>query len=278
MSLVPMKLQTGFNIHKSRVPEAAMRGRMFEAAMSRLVDWWCDWFTVRPTGHLKSRTYEEVQEKVLEKLARKNDRKGKRRARDDDDDDDEEFYGHGEVVRSEKSLMKHALQRRGCKDTCAQLFTALCRALGIPARLVVSLQSVPCQKNGGKAKSPAKKPPKKPKEAADDEDEDDMEEVSIPSSPAVNGKGKDPVFPGTGRQVNGQTSPMSDKAKGKQKAPPVITLRKSRGRKLGSAPAVKRAWSDTSCSSTTLTQSHRRTITRSIAHASNLLDRGVFAS
>ena len=87
MSLVPMKLQTGFNVHKSRVPEAAMRGRMFEAAMTRLVDWWCETFTVRPYGHVKSRTYEEVQERVVERLARKADRKGKRRARDDDDED-----------------------------------------------------------------------------------------------------------------------------------------------------------------------------------------------
>ena len=107
------------------------------------------------------------------------------------------------------------------------------------------MQSVPWQKNGGKTKSPAKKPPKKAKEPAEDvdvdDDDDDMEEVSIPSSPTVDRKGKGKAFPGTGQQLNGQTPPpMSDTAKGKQRAPPVITLRKNRGRKLGSTPSVKR--------------------------------------
>ena len=76
---------------------------------------------------------------------------------------------------------------------------------------------------------------------AEDDEEDEMEEVDIPTSPAVNGKGKAKVFPGAGNRLDGGSVPSSpDKGKGKQKAPPVIQLRKSRGQKLGSAPTVKR--------------------------------------
>lgn len=234
MSLTPIAVQNSFAmIHKSHVPDAGKRGRLFEAAMARLVEWWLGYFTVLPEGHIRSRTFEDVQEELARK-AKKTDRKGKGRARDDEDDED-----LGEVIRSEKSLMKHALMRKGSRDTSAQLFTALCRALGIPARLVVSLQSVPWQAGVGKPKTSTKKP-KKPdikgkgkQKAVQDEDEDvDMGEVRIPGSNAGD-------FPGSGQRLNGSSAQSSDKGKGKQKAPPVIHLRKSRGRKLGSEPTVK---------------------------------------
>ena len=239
MSLTPLSCQNAFAmIHKSRVPEAARRGQLFESAMARLVAWWREFFAVLPYGHLRSRTFEDVQAELARKEQwRAQDRKGKGRARDEESDDEE-----GEVVRSVKSLMKHALMRRGSRDTSAQLFTALCRALGIPARLVVSLQSVPWQANVGKPKASTKKPKKdakgkgkgKGKETAtnDEEDEDEMEEVEIPSRSKGN-------FPGSGQRLDGSAASTpngSEKGKGKQKAPPVINLRKSRGRKLGSAP------------------------------------------
>ncbi|OCH87725.1 Rad4-domain-containing protein [Obba rivulosa] len=236
MSLTPLSLQNAFAaIHKSRVPEAAMRGRLFESAITRLVEWWIDYFEVEPTGHIRSRTFEEVQKS----LTTDGKGKGKSRVRSDESDDE----GEGELIRSEKSLMKHVLMRRGSRDTSAQLFTALCRALRIPTRLVVSLQSVPWQANAGKPKAPAKKPPVKSRGKgkekavdvdAEDEDEDmDMEEVNIPGSTSgvstPSGRG---VFPGGGRSLDGGSSPASGGVK--PKAPPVINLRKSRGRKLGS--------------------------------------------
>ncbi|KAH9020525.1 hypothetical protein EDB83DRAFT_2432244 [Lactarius deliciosus] len=52
--------------------------------------------------------------------------------------------------------MKHALMCSGSRDVSSQLFTAHCRALGIPTRLVVSLRSVPWQTNVGRPKTPAK--------------------------------------------------------------------------------------------------------------------------
>lgn len=116
-------------IHKSRVPDQNKRGCLFEAAVDRLVTWWSEtFFSITPTGHIRNRTFEEVEEEIA--LA----------SEDDGEEPDDNGY---ECVRSTESLMKHALMRRGSRDTSAQLFTALCRALDIPARLVVSLQSVP---------------------------------------------------------------------------------------------------------------------------------------
>jgi xeroderma pigmentosum group C-complementing protein len=172
---------------------------------------------------------------VQEELARKKrDVKGKGRARDSDSEGEDE----GEVIKSEKSLMKHVLRRKGSRDTSAQLFTALCRALGIPARLVVSLQSVPWQARVGQPKTSTKKTEKDPKgkgkeKAAQNTEEEgddmDMEEVDIPGSKSGGS------FPGSGQSLNGNSAPVAQE-KGKGKAPPVIRLRQSRGRKLGSAP------------------------------------------
>jgi xeroderma pigmentosum group C-complementing protein len=233
MSLTPMNLQNAFAmIHKSRIPEATKRGRMFESAMTRLVEWWYKTFTVLPTGHIRSRTYEDVQKQLAMKAARATDPKGKGRARDDDDGEDD-----GELIRSEKSLMKHALMRKGSRDVSAQLFTALCRALGIPARLVVSLQSVPWQANAGKPKNSTKKKSKKVNEHSEQkvgDEESEMEAVDIPSNDTSASS-----FPGEGRTISDSATPISNNiSKGKQKAKPVITLRKSRGRKLGSTPPI----------------------------------------
>ena len=264
MSLTPLALQNAFAmIHKSRVPEAAKRGRLFEAAVARLAEWWAGAFRVEPTGHIRSRTFDDVQ-KTLRPPAPpppppadpKGKGKGKARAREgedeDDDGDDEARYGvAGERIRSAKSLMKHALMRRGSRDTSAQLFTALCRALGVPARLVVSLQSVPWQAGVGKPKPAAKRKKKvgeddatgakakgkgkaRAGEEEDEEEDDDMEDVDIPGSAgADSSRGRSP-FPGNGQRLDGSSPAPS--AKGKQKAAPVIRLRKGKaGYKLGSA-------------------------------------------
>lgn len=237
MSLTPLNLQNAFaSITKARVPEAVMRGRQFEAAITRLAEWWSSNFEIEPTGHIRSRTFADVQKLVI---VPDPSGKGKGRAVDLtlDDDDDED----AELIRSEKSLMKHALQKRGSRDVSAQLFTALCRALDIPARLVVSLQSVPWQAAIGKPKAPTKKKAKttpdagkgkgkgKAKAAASDAEEDDsdtdedddMEEVSIPAD--------------GGQRIDGKT-PSPNNAPAKKKVPPVIRLRKSKPPKRSTAP------------------------------------------
>ena len=229
MSLTPLNLQTAFlNIKKSRVPDAAYRGLMFENAMKALVEWWAYvFFRVQKTGHIQSHTYEEAQ----------------RRLKSDDFEFDENyqlsyasFEGH-EIIKSPKSLMKHALMRSGSRDLSAQLFTALCRALGIPARLVASLQSVPWRTSAGKSKSAGKKR-SKPDTPADDDD--DIEEAVIPAVRDIKGKGRAidsdsgyVVSDGSRSSTTGSPSVNGKgKDKGKRKATPAIRLRKSRPKPL----------------------------------------------
>ena len=160
LSLTPLPIQNSFAmIHKSRIPDDVKRGYLFEQAISRLASWWADtFFTVKPAGHLRSRTFEDVQRVLLSKGLLDVTRKGKGKALPEDVDPLEDLFEDDEIeiVRSAKSLMKHALMRSGSRDVSSQLFTTLCRALGIPARLVVSPQSVPWQANVGRAKTAAK--------------------------------------------------------------------------------------------------------------------------
>ncbi|KAL5501487.1 hypothetical protein ACEPAH_8747 [Sanghuangporus vaninii] len=233
LSLTPMSLQTSFSmIIKKRHPDAAKRGRLFESAMMRLTQWWYEeFFEIESNGHIRSRTFDEVQKLLFEVDFEDND---------------------GEVIRSPKSLMKHALKRRGSRDVSSQLFTALCRALDIPARLVVSIQSVPWQAHVGKEKPPGKKS-KKGKERADetsdfdpeegnfdperaDDDDGDMEEVSIPVFRNGDTDDSPNRFPGEGQTLSGSMIPNG---KGKEKALPkhIVKLRKSKssGQRLGSS-------------------------------------------
>lgn len=195
-------------IHKSRVPDPNKRGRLFEAAVTRLVEWWSGiFFSVLPTGHIRNRTYEENKRE----LALHGD------AIFDDED-------NGERIRSPNSLMKHALMESGSRDTSAQLFTALCRALDIPARLVVSLQSIPWQSRAGNPKSKTANP--KGKQKARDSDalsqDSDFEGARTPEAQLQ------AVVDG-----NLSESPLGEpssrrSSKGKEKARPVVKLRKAK--------------------------------------------------
>jgi xeroderma pigmentosum group C-complementing protein len=243
LSLTPLTLQNAFaTIHKSRIADANQRGRLFESAIERLTEWWTNsFFSVEPVGHIRSKTFDQVQKTIahLPPL-------GEQDILDVEMFEDEEEI---EIIHTSKSLMKHALMRGGSRDTSAQLFTSLCRALDIPARLVVSLQSVPWQAGVGrpKPKSSGKKKDKgKGKEKAveeedggEDGEDSDMEEVDIPSTSAdVKGKGKakDESFMGEGWRLDGQSVKIKA-GKGKKKAKPVIRLRKqkSKGNVLGSS-------------------------------------------
>lgn len=200
-----------------------------------------------------------------------------------DGEDEEEW----EVVRSEKSLMKRALQRYGSRDVSAQLFTALCRALGIPARLVVSLQSMPWQAGVGKPKTKPKpktkdakgKGKEKEKERASVDGEEDaeedggMEEVDIPSTGGY--------FPGDGQMLDTGSSSTAAKVKGKgkEKAKPVIRLRKSKskGQTLASSrpPSAFLSLDSMSVVLTFCISCDRAS--RSNTHSTYLLDRGILS-
>jgi xeroderma pigmentosum group C-complementing protein len=224
---------------------------MFEAAITNLTEWWStDFFEVTFDGHIRNRTYDEVQAKLVAEgfLSQDKDAAVDLEALGNVFDDD------NEIIRSPKSLMKHALMQSGSRDTSAQLFTALCRGLGIPARLVVSLQSVPWQAGVGKPKPTYNKARHKKKAKVKEEPEngvgevdsegEDLEEVDIPGSDTastpgshVKGKEKEKAFTGIGQRLDGKPTPKSEKAKGKEKAKPVINLRKvkNKGNILGSS-------------------------------------------
>ena len=209
LSLTPLPIQNSFAmIHKSRIPDDVKRGYLFEQAISRLASWWADtFFTIKPVGHLRSRTFEDVQRVLLSRGLLDVTGKGKGKALPEDVDPLEDLFEDDEIeiVRSAKSLMKHALMRSGSRDVSSQLFTTLCRALGIPARLVVSLQSVPWQTNVGRSKTPAKHKGKSVELHDAEDNSEDMERVNVLSgddmqvdedggdkisSPKPNGKGK----------------------------------------------------------------------------------------
>lgn len=233
MSLTPLHLQNAFAaIHKSRVPDQNQRGRMFERAVEALATWWATtYFEVVPEGHIRNRTFDEIQRQL--------EIRGLHVPNVNDPDAVlevemlEDIVGdETETIRSEKSLMKHALMASGSRDTSAQLFTALCRALGIPARLVVSIQSVPWQASIGKPKPKYQRKPKgKGKEIIKPDNEIEEPEAGPSDShwDALN----------DGQRLDGgSTPPKSEKAKGKQKAKPVVKLRKQKpkGNILGGAP------------------------------------------
>lgn len=71
-----------------------------------------------------------------------------------------------ERVGSPAQLRRAALRRLGSRETKALLFCALCRALGVPARLVVSLQVTAC--TASKA-PPTRPPPAAPSATRDDD-------------------------------------------------------------------------------------------------------------
>ena len=239
LSLAPSPIQNSFAmIHKSRIPDDVKRGCLFEQAVSRLASWWADTFTVKPVGHLRNRTFEDVQRVLLSRGLLDVTGKGKAKALPQDVDPLEDLFEDQqvEIVRSAKSLMKHALMRSGSRDVNSQLFTALCRALGVPARLVVSLQSVPWQTNVGRSKTPAKKNASnaKGKAVAPGEAEHssaDMEGVvTTPQNEYSSGDNLQ-----AGGDATGKIS--SAKPNGKGKSSHTITLRKTKstGQRLSSS-------------------------------------------
>lgn len=230
---------------------------MFENAMRDLTDWWSGSFEIVPDGHLRNRTFHDV-EKILERYRLLSNDDNSLNAEMDLEVLQDVLDEDGEFIRSPKSLMKRVLIMRGSRDTSAQLFTALCRSLGIPARLVASLQSVPWQASIGKPRPKYKKNKNKNKgkdstpdstsqasEHGQSEDEDDMEEVDVLSASSstynAQGKGKATDFPGNGQRLDGGST--SKNMKGKEKAKPRIKLRKARpkGRRLGSPSPISDA-------------------------------------
>jgi len=138
-------------IHPKMQPDASRRGRLFETACFKFTEWWHSNFRVIPDKGIRSQTFLEVEAQRLAEEQRRNSvGKGKGKATSDRQVDS---IPYSDRLRSVKSLMKHTLLREGSADTSALLFTALCRALDVPARLVVSLQPVPWSSKSEKFKT-----------------------------------------------------------------------------------------------------------------------------
>jgi len=228
---------------------------MFERAMEQLTKWWTrDFFEVLPEGHIRNHTYEEIQRKLETRGLHIQKEEVLNTVTLDlpllEDIIDEE---DAETIRSANSLMKHALMQSGSRDTSAQLFTALCRGLGVPARLVVSIQSVPWQAGLDKPKSSSQKPKLKGKEFLDtdtnDPSEGDLDDI-----------------------------PATKKTKGKQKAKPVVKLRmtKDKGHVLASRRELGRK--SFMPSSFQILFNVVLSFSRSFDKPSRVLDGGVFAA
>jgi xeroderma pigmentosum group C-complementing protein len=279
MSLTPLALQNHFTMIRPKYqPDAARRGRQFESALLRLTEWWYNEFEVENdvSKNVRSRTFNEVQQELRLKGifpsplpetmgfprlptasqpspgdSIKINGKGKGKAVENEDNDAD--MG-GEPIRSSKSLMKHALMMRGTRDTSAQLFTALCRALGIPARLVISLQAVPWKSSVGNKSSTGRKLSKDAKRNEGGlvqagrmtEESDDMEAiVTAPGMTSSKEKGKEKEsfkhsktpasgnFLGEGKAPGGSKSVMGP---GRRELERVVRLRRPKpmGQRLGS--------------------------------------------
>ncbi|KAJ3992768.1 hypothetical protein F5050DRAFT_1811150 [Lentinula boryana] len=275
LSLTPLALQNSFAmIHSSKVPEAGLRGRMFENSVSKLVEWWSlDFFEVNDEGHIRNIIFDAMNQRLAKfvhgfqeqfdaavappesdrddsRLKLKAKGKGKEREKEkqlassspliDSSDLDllEDILDNSlESINSPKSLMKHALMQSGSRDTSAQLFTALCRALSIPARLVVSLQSVPWKAAiGREAKKYSKKVNGEQSKGKGKAKEIEMLENEDNTTPVTDSMVTAFKDTGQGRRLDDRPIEKSEKAKGKEKAKPPVKLRKakSKGNVLGS--------------------------------------------
>ena len=127
LSLLPLNYQLAFtSLTPSNIPDQLERSRKFDNALKRLMDWWKLNFDVD----------NDLQTILTSSFADVEEERKKSRKRNDNDN-------NYEIIRSSKSLQKRVLKFSGSRDLSSQLFTALCRALNVPARLVVSLQAVP---------------------------------------------------------------------------------------------------------------------------------------
>ncbi|KAG8711078.1 hypothetical protein FRC09_020781 [Ceratobasidium sp. 395] len=237
-------------------PDPARRGRLFETALSRLVDWFAPsssfaaqnsyigrsegWFRVKEYGHIRPHTFEAastrvqvLEERETERQVRRTKReerrakraraliKGKGKARavsssssgednsSEEEGEESEWYAP-ETLRSANSVAKHALQRSGSRDMAALVFVAMVRALGLPARLVGSLQCVswsPPKDHWNKKKKP-RNGASAHSGSTPTEDNVELEEVTIPVVPPPKGETLGGV-----RKVNVTSSGISPRSK-----------------------------------------------------------------
>ncbi|KAK4701676.1 xeroderma pigmentosum group C-complementing protein, partial [Phenoliferia sp. Uapishka_3] len=237
LSLVPLHLLNAFSSYnKSTHPNERDRSRLFDHALKDLVSWWYQSFQIDEAKGIRRRTLPDVEQELVEwpleastseipygdaaddegtsskskkKATSTKSKKGK--GKQDIPLSPSELQG--EEVHSAKSLMKRAILMKGSRDMSAQLFTSLCRALDLPARLVFSLQPLDWRAPSAAAKAGAKSRGKK-KSVRGSEDEDEaMETDDDGKSTTSKSKGK-----GKGKATGGSKSKGKGKATGSAKS------------------------------------------------------------
>ncbi|KAL8292221.1 hypothetical protein RQP46_001687 [Phenoliferia psychrophenolica] len=212
LSLVPLHLQTAFSsFNKSTHPNERDRSRMFDHALKDLISWWYQAFEIDERKGIRRRTVADVEAELAEwgteastsqvpyeaptTEEADSNKSGKKKKKKDRKSKASEYVPpspselQGEEVHSAKSLMKRAILMNGSSDMSAQLFTCLCRALDLPARLVFSLQPVDWRAPSAAAKSGAKRKGKGKKGSAP-QSEDESEALSTDSEDGKGAKGK----------------------------------------------------------------------------------------
>ncbi|PKI82656.1 hypothetical protein MVES_003461 [Malassezia vespertilionis] len=201
--MVPEHLvQKLFAIHPRREPERRERVRMFEGFVHDLVQWWASRFRLTDVSaaawrqpsqellcgkHLPPETWVDgwITESPAARMKRQRQvRKSKSRGAMEI-----AIFPPGAAAATPTYLRllpppdAHSLQRTvaaakkmaGCRETSAILFCAMCRALGVPARLVVSLQPPPASIGAAKSQGTRKPALAQRSEEVTTSDEDDFE-------------------------------------------------------------------------------------------------------
>ncbi|KAG0258396.1 hypothetical protein BG011_003326 [Mortierella polycephala] len=102
-------------------------------ALQVLALWWRDFFAVTGPG-IQNREYMDVDVVGVEAAIP---------------------ISNEECLKQRKNLQRRLQNRQGSSDVCAQLFTGICRSLGLRARLVESLQACPFKIAHSKDEAPA---------------------------------------------------------------------------------------------------------------------------
>ena len=194
-----------FSVTKTSHPNDRDRSRLFDKAMKELVRWWFGKWRYTSTKGIERRLVREVERDL------KNNYGWIKPVRKEESKDEKETIGQrtakrsrhelidvsldrytlididdgGEFTRHFGALEKRAREMKGSKDFSVLLFTCLCRALDVPARLVFSLQPVDWRAPSTVSGAPRKKKGEKVDSAEENED------VATPQRNAVAGSSKD---------------------------------------------------------------------------------------
>jgi xeroderma pigmentosum group C-complementing protein len=186
LSIVPLHLQNAFFTFSKRThPNERDRARLFDAALKDLLSWWYQYFDIIEETGIRRRPVAEVERELVgwaaeggedaeastsrfpwEELGKEDEKgngtpkgtgkskKGKGKGKERDWGTSEESW---EVVKGVNSFVRAARAHKGSRDMSVQVFTCICRALDIPARLVFSLQPVDWRAPSAAAKTKGKK-------------------------------------------------------------------------------------------------------------------------